>query len=476
MTVMRLLAVLVFLLAVSAWAAPGPVPTPVPAEDGLERARLALDVGAVDLALARIAASQPEDVNDPRWAPYEALRLTALARSKNAEAIRRRLELLPPDAPEELVRKALGHAAWAELALGAPERARAHLLRLLWSYALSPEEIQTAREQVIRTALLAGRIDDAFRAMLRYQQDYAPLPPKVAASFVEALLDAHRPHDALAFAAFLDPQGPSATRLALALDRIAPEEALRRAPGQATAVLLSDIADRLEGAARLDVLERAVALDGPWTQAVARLWQSYREVGRATGNRLLLLEGDDAAWLAAAEGASAARPEGSRDSEAGFLSRAMLAELALRAADPKTRAQSRGRLFAALVAAGRAGTAARLFARAPWVLGSQKAPAEEEQDWQAAARALALDPRALALALSDYGELKGDRLAAAEEALAVWAASPPGDPVAAAALARALERLDRLGYTRDAAVLKARDAARVAPKPAPTPASRARRR
>ena len=63
------------------------------------------------------------------------------------------------------------------------------MARLLWQFELNPADHQWARRLVIRSYLTEHKPAEAYRAMLRYQQDFQPLPKEVSVEFVQGLLD-----------------------------------------------------------------------------------------------------------------------------------------------------------------------------------------------------------------------------------------------------------------------------------------------
>lgn len=449
--------------------------SPAAPADSLATAQQFLQNGLPRLALARVERDQPADARAPGWAQWESLRLTLLSLTNQPDALLQRVAALPAGVPDDLRQKALGHAAWAHLERGEGRAARQRLAELLWRFPLSPDNHQWARRLVIRSWLADHRPDEAYRAMLRYQQDFAPLSREVAGAFVDGLLAEGRAVEALTWARELDPNGATATALALAAGLIPPETAQSRAQAalvsQPTALdwlhVLADAAQRRgDTALRLDALERQVGAGRP--ERLPELWQAYLALGEATGNRAQLLQGDDASWLAVAAGlAPVEAPE----------ARAVYAYLAQAGAQPATRETARRRLFASLVEAGRTETAVQLLARHPW--GDGPSNVEEGVRFAAAAaEELPEGRRRLGwLAAARYAEQAGRFDLAADYAVQAALAGDPATPDAltAQAVRSAAANLERAGLREEALTFQQRMASQRTPagKPAAGGVSRA---
>lgn len=424
------------------------LPLPAPA-DSLAVAHRLHQNGLPHLALARVVRDQPSSPADPRWLEWESLRLTLLSRTGRPAQLIERVAALPADLPPEFMQKAHGHAAWAHLERGEGAAARAHLARLLWRFPLSTEDQKWARRLVIRSWLADHRPDEAYRAMLRYQQDFAPLGREVAAEFVQGLLEEGRPTEALTWLAELEPGGAPATRLALEAGLTSPEAALEAAQAALTAqpgdlrwiTVLARAAERAgRPLLRIEALERLVAAGGE--DAVSALWQAWLAQGESTGNRAQLLQGDDAAWLAVAEGLGPATVE----------ARAVWAYLARKGREGATRERARAWLLASLVLAGREEAAVRVLEAAPW---AEAKPAVEE-GLRLAEAASGLLPegerRRGLLAAARHAQRQGRFDLAADYAVQAVLASDVRMPdlVATRALTAAVELLEQAGLKEEA--------------------------
>ncbi len=133
------------------------------------------DAGAPQFALTRIEALQPADPRAPRWADWEALRCEVLARlSRNDALLARGASLLPERTLFPTVCLLESRARGSRCRTSRP-LARVHAAQLLWQSKASAAEVRSARLAVIESYVAERRGEDAFRSMLRFQQDYQPL-------------------------------------------------------------------------------------------------------------------------------------------------------------------------------------------------------------------------------------------------------------------------------------------------------------
>jgi len=158
--------------------------------DMLDITRRFAEASAPQLALARVEQMQPPASTAPRWADWEQLRCTLLARLGRHPELTRRVEALPPRTPDAVVRSCLLQGARAALANAQAAPARVFLAQLIWRHEMTADEMRQARLLVIETYLTEDRAQDAFALMLRYQLDYKPVDRDTAARFVDALLAA----------------------------------------------------------------------------------------------------------------------------------------------------------------------------------------------------------------------------------------------------------------------------------------------
>lgn len=384
--------------------------TPVSA---LETARGLAASGAPRLALARVEQLQPNDPGAARWAEWECLRLDLLVGLKRNDEALRRAAALPAGLPLPALRQCLLAAARAAVAEGRGETARTYAARLLWQLEATAEEARAARLLVIESHLAERQGEAAFRAMLRFEQDYRPLERGVAERFVGRLLDLGLEKEAVNWLAALDDAGPLKLRLRLRAGLMDPDAAIAQARVQLARDgkagggadywrVLADAADkRGDAALRVEALERLLHAGddrgdnsgdngGPkrWQAQAAALWQAYSSAAQAAANQNQLLTGDDNAWLDfAARRLGVSPPQ----------SRALFAHLSRNGAARETRMGAQLQLVFSLYQSGLDQAALRLFGderaiagpldpRARYLLGSmaeaRNAPAAAVRFWQ----------------------------------------------------------------------------------------------
>lgn len=343
--------------------------TAPPAAGTVEAVHQLAQAGAPQLALRRIDALQPADSAQARWPEWEALRLQLLAAAGRHDEVLKRADGLPGSLPPA-ARTAL-HAAAARsgLALGRAAVAREHAGRALWSGGADAAMLRGLRLLVIRSYALESRSEEAWRSMLRYEQDHRPLDAATAALFVDLLLDAGRARDAIHWLGLLDERGPARLRLRMHAGQT-PEQAvveqaqaaLTRSEDPAWWRLLLEAARRLnDGVLQLAAGEQlleaeALPASGVPDAGAAQLWAAYAAHARAAANAHHLLAGDDASWLEFATRRRAAVPAEAR---------AYFAYLARNAGDPELRRRAQERLAADLAEARLSRAALRLFAAWP---------------------------------------------------------------------------------------------------------------
>ncbi len=263
---------------------------------------------------------------------------------------------LPAGQQQPALRQSLFSDMRSAIAAGQPAAARAQAARLLWQLDPTPDEVHAARLVVIDSYLAEKQGDSAFRAMLRFDQDYRPLDRAIAGHFVEGLLDLGLPREAVNWLAAIDDASPLKLRLRLLAGLVKPETAIAQARARAAR----------GGAAWWRVLAEAAEKGGDGTLAVeaqeqlldagepaAGLWQAYDREARAAANQHKLLAGDDAAWLELAR-RPAVRPA---------RSRALLAYLSRHAADRETRLRAQVRHMHSLQQGGLERAAVQVYER-----------------------------------------------------------------------------------------------------------------
>jgi len=300
------------------------------AASALETARSLAASGAPRLALARVEQLQPREPAAPRWAEWEALRLTLLADLKRNDEALKRAAALPGNMPQPELRRSLLAAARAAVAAGQGAQARAYAARLLWQAEPAPGEARSARLLVIESHIAGRQGEAAFRAMLRFEQDYRPLERNIAGRFVEALLDLGLDQEAVNWLASLEDTSALKLRLRLRAALIGADAAIAQARAQIARldkaggaagywqVLAEAAARQGNGVLRIEALERLLNHAGGnddmrrLRTPAQELWQAYLSEAQAAANRNQVLAGDDTAWTDFAGRRLGASPHESR--------------------------------------------------------------------------------------------------------------------------------------------------------------------
>ncbi|HKK04300.1 MAG TPA: hypothetical protein VKA50_00450 [Gammaproteobacteria bacterium] len=340
-------------------AAPKSPPPNVGTAD-LDEVRTLAEGGAASLALRLLDRAQPAAKTDSAgWMQWERERVQVYAATKDWAAMIKRLDNLPPGLPAEFVRWARTQQAQAYLAEGNAPAARRVLRRLIWT-GDKPEAKWLAqwRHLIIRTYLEQGRSQDAYTALLRYQQDYGEATLADVMLRARILLGLGRPGDAarLLRSHAKTPEGAMLYRLArLRSGAVTAHDALRGALHQARAAqkkraeekgkkarkghspsdgqddgagqdpsalaaqqwaVVAEAAHQAgDRATRAYALEQVISAsrDRPLPAGLFSfngdsLWDAYTDYAVHLGNRAHFLIGDDDRWFAAAEKAQKETP------------------------------------------------------------------------------------------------------------------------------------------------------------------------
>lgn len=292
---------LLLLWSAGALAAPG--------ADALDAARRLGDAGMPELALNRVEQSQPRTAAVPAWAEWEVLRLNLLLRNGRHDEVLRRAAALPAEMPAAFLRASLAAAVRAAMAAGDGESARRYAARILWQSGVPAADARDARLRVIESLAADKMGDDAFRSMLRFQQDYRPLDPDIAAFFVETLLDLGMLKEAVNWLGSLDESGAARLLLRLRTGQLTADMAIAQARALLAKrnsrgywrVIEQAALHKQDRALHIEALENLLHLgDAANPQRLAAqsriLWRAYLDAAREAGNRSHLLAGDDAGW------------------------------------------------------------------------------------------------------------------------------------------------------------------------------------
>ena len=437
------------------------------AADSYQTALRLYQAGAPRLALLHLERDQGPQSAQSAWYDWESLRLTLLSETQQASEIVARFQLYPAAAPRDFMQKALGHQVWALLESNQNLEARLALARLIWQFDLNPGDLQWARRLVIRSYLQDHKAAEAYRAMLRYQQDYLPLPKIVATEFVQGLLAEDAVTEATTWFASVDAASPTMLELQLKSGLITPEAAMLQAraalqknqnPSAYTAIIAEAAALQKDGRQQISALEQWLNLAKAGVKNsgyLSRLWQAYQQEAERLGNRAQVLRGDDQAWLALVAN--------STDDRLG--ARAVYAYLAQHGLTPQVRELAQAQLYAALVNAQLEGAAVHLFNTAPW-----RTTALSEADLQRLLSTLTADlpnaaTRHLLFTAGRLLESRKQALAAADYFAQTVLNSDlrVPDALTLMALQRARSNLAQAGYPEEADLFYQRIVAQTAP-------------
>ena len=293
------------------------------AQDILHIQQLARD-GAPQLAIDRLEQVQPKRQDNPEgWLFFERQRLNILRQQQLWQPLLVRIAELPDDLPPAFQHAVRLDTINAKLQLGHAAAARHKLREIIWQYRAPnyTEELPLYRRLLIRSYLLDDRLEDAQRAMQRYQQDYAQASREWLSLQARVLLRSDRAAEAERLLHTISEPTPEL----LALTLLAQLRNQSRLPmsilGDARAKIqqqniqpvdqarFSQIAalaaQHIEGHLTLtrvteDALLLASALpieDRLFKISSDDLWETYINYGITEGNTLQLLVGQDAQWL-----------------------------------------------------------------------------------------------------------------------------------------------------------------------------------
>ena len=444
------------LLSVSAFAA-----------DSFQTALQLYQNGSPRLALARVMRDQPPQSDQAAWYNWESLRLSVLYETQQADEILVRAKLYPNNAPRDFLQKALGHNGLALLELKQNVTARSVLARLIWQFDLNPADQKWARRLVIRSYLLDHKPDEAYRAMLRFQQDFQPLPKVVSAEFVQGLLSENHVTEATTWLAQLDPASPTLLALQMKSGLIAPELALLQArtawqqnknTTDNAAIVAGAAALLKDDRQQIDALEQWLNMAETTPASASQiqpLWQAYQREAERLGNQAQVLHGDDVTWLALAARTGADR----------LGARALYAYIAQQGANIEMRETAQAQLYAALVSVQLQGAAVWIFNAAPWSAQRLSDTEIERLLLQSTSGATDAATRPLYFTAGRLQEIRKNALLAADYFAQTVLKGDLRNPDALALLAlqRVRNNLEQADYKEDAELFYRRVTAQIAP-------------
>lgn len=320
--------------------------------------------GAASLALEVLDLEQPDREKEPEaWMQWERSRIAILAEGNQWERLSRRIAAYPDTLPTDFLAWATSWQVKGLLEQNEGKRARAELMRLIWSFGteVKPERMAEWRRQVIQSYLAEGEGDDAYAAMVRYRHDYGRADEASLLLSARVLLGQGHPAEAadyvaqsrtsegraLYLLASLRSGGLPARKVLRSARKMQKAKRLPHRVRQILAGLVAEAALKMEDYASL-----VMALEHYFTQhsippevatlfewETNSLWKAYVNYAKGVGNRERLLLGDDAAWLKVAETGSRMYP---------VRTRCIYALLALESFDAEQRLKAHQR-FADLI-------------------------------------------------------------------------------------------------------------------------------
>lgn len=322
--------------------------------------------GAPQFALSAVEDAQAAASQDrAQWLAWEAARWDLLYQLGRWQDLLE-LTLSPPaDISADMQRHALWRSAQALAALHRDAEARGLLARLIWQGGLAARQMREARLLLIETLFSMGRGDDAYLAVLRFQQDFSPLEKNEIERLATGLSSHGKIAEALAWLPQVkDPAVALLLRLHGGMAQIhdavgVARSELRKGGGAGYWAVLNQVAIRLpDPLLRVEALENLLSAQGQNQAealhvAIDDLWKSYEALALATGNQHQLLQGDEGAWLDLSVRLEQQNPQGAR---------AIMAHLARHATNQRIRQDAEKKLFNHLIRAGLIRAAFRLFA------------------------------------------------------------------------------------------------------------------
>lgn len=294
--------------------------------------------GAPGLALELLSQIQPvAELNFDGWIFFERQRVEILRDWNMWEPMIQRLQQFPDFAPPELQRWAKVEMTNAELQLGHGERAREHLRLLLWQPPglIEREEFSLHRRLVVRSYLVDDKLQDARRAMQRYEQDFGNKGADWIKLKARVLLRTDRASEAARL--FDDENKPDSEAQALnllaqlragkqsppavlgAARKLAVSKGIAEADSARLWRVAAEAADLMHSNLTLTkTLEQAALLspripnDNLFSISGDELWTAYDRYATDEGNTMQFLIGQDERWLAEAAKWKDQRPQRER--------------------------------------------------------------------------------------------------------------------------------------------------------------------
>lgn len=282
--------------------------------------------GAPQLALYFITQAQPLYSDNPEaWLDWESQRLQILDMHQYWPAVIERVGTYPDTLPSDFYHWSLALLAKAHLEMGQGTEARGVIFKLLWQGDVSQDysQIRIWRSWLIRSYLAEGRVNDAYTAVKRFQQEYGGQQSDERLLRARILLMLER-YDEAQFILNQESKYLEAQALLLLIklhngqlnsSDVIKEARWLGASDDASAVdvylswaVILDAAQRSDDAdnrvlslEHLLIFNTQTEWQGLFDISGDQLWAAYKQLALAEANKKKILMGDDAKWLKLAE-------------------------------------------------------------------------------------------------------------------------------------------------------------------------------
>ena len=354
--------------------------TPAYSDDVLQEINTLAKSGTPGLALQVLDRHQPDPhVKTKEWMQWERRRIDLYAQQNNWDAVINRLALLQqqyidgklPELPETCLSWMQEKQAIAYININQGEQALAVLRELIWGddqKEHNREKFSHWRRLVIKAYLASKLIDDAYTAMLRYQQDYQNNDHEWDLLRAHVMLQSGRAEEAARLlSADSSHEGRALYYLAsLKSNKILPSKIYKKSSVLAkrkntpdrirqqlwvvaatAAQQQEDWRSAIEALSHVLLLKDKAGKDssaidtGLFSISSRQLWSAYFKLGKELGNQAHLLMGNDKQWQDASR---KWRKKGERQN-----ARALLVVLARQSNDTEVRLQAHENFSALLL-------------------------------------------------------------------------------------------------------------------------------
>lgn len=265
-----------------------------------EDAQLLLAQGAPDLALVIIEQKHDAE-GSPAWIALELLRWEAWAQQGKFEEIihSNLLQKYKSKLDDTQLAQSLRLMAAATSAT-TPTLSNEYFLQSNWLLAPASKQREN-RLKIVENQLKTQRFEDAYRSLLRFQQDFGQVPKNDLNRALGQFLKYNQEHYALSWLEQLPPNSSLRSLIELRLGKVSAEQLLaglqdyKGPQDDQQLLLMHELAKQLgHHSLKLWVEEKQMAA-GTFSE-VSGLALQYEELAKESGNRENLVIGDDEAW------------------------------------------------------------------------------------------------------------------------------------------------------------------------------------